>query len=106
MKKIPWSDAGIDPLMRKTWLEDAYEEFISNPFWELLQREAAEQKRHGALLLSDPRFNGEQLKFYQGELKVWDGISGLVRRLYEAEEQLIELDAIARANNDAEAPVY
>lgn len=92
MNDLPWQNRRMDTDMRREILEKAYKSFISNPFFELLSREAEERERTGVRLLLNPEFSGEKLKFFQGETQAWSEVPGLARRIYAQEDSLIEFD--------------
>lgn len=100
MKILPWQNPRTDPDTRRDNLERAYESFTSNPFYELMCREAEQRERTGMRLLSNPEFSGEQLKFYQGEMQAWSEVSGLARRIYAEEDSLIEFDTRSSSEED------
>lgn len=99
----PWENVAIDPDYRRKLLDNAYHELTKNPFYQLILQEARERERTGHRLLADPRFSGEQLKFYQGELQAWQELPTLAAKIYDREESLIEQQQSPQL---PEAPAY
>lgn len=98
----PWENPAVEPDLRRKMLEDAYNQLVRNPLYVMLMQESRERERTGHRLLADPRFSGEQLKFYQGELQAWQELPALAAKIYDREESLIE----QQPPQLSEAPAY